>query len=90
MLAGPFFAFKNPPQSKPRRAASSADDGIKFKSVISGDMSLRNDTAHDGWGDYFSRNRVLSVMQPSVKKDPRGIFDKLKSRRRPAGAGGSF
>ena len=34
------------------------------------DMRLRNDTSHDGWADFFSRNRAPSVMQLSVKEAP--------------------
>ena len=73
------FCLSNPPppQRRPRRAPSSADDAIKLESVISGDMRLRNDTSHDGWGGFFPRNRALSVMKPSVKEAPRGFFDKL-------------
>ena len=44
-------------------------------------MRLRNDTSHDGWGDFFLGNRAPSVIQLSVKETPKGFFDKLKEGR---------
>src|SRR5699024_4625364 len=40
---------------KPRRVPSSADDGMKSKSVISGDRCLGNDTSHGGRDDHFAK-----------------------------------
>ena len=43
---------KTSPQGKPRRVLSSADDGIKSKSAISGDMCPGNDTSRARWADF--------------------------------------
>ncbi|MCI6398425.1 hypothetical protein, partial [Lawsonibacter sp.] len=47
--------LKNPLGEEPRRVPSSADDGRKEISVISGDMRVGNDTSHDGQGDFSAR-----------------------------------
>ena len=58
-----------------------AGGGIKFNSVIFGDMRLENDTSHDGWSDFSARNRTPSVMQPLSKKAKMAFFDSLKKRK---------
>lgn len=53
-------------------------DGIKLNHVISGGVYLGNDTSHDRQGDFFARNRALSVMQSFCRKRPLAFFDKPK------------
>jgi len=48
------------------RRISATHGGNKVKSVISGDMRLRNDTSHDGRGR-------AAVMQPLVGKARRAL-----------------
>ena len=60
------------------RVPSSADDGIKSNNVISGGVYLGNDTSHDRQGDFFARNRVLSVMQSFCRKRPLAFFDTVR------------
>ena len=59
-----------------------AGGGIKFNSVIFGDMRLENDTSHDGWSDFSARNRTPSVMQLLSKKAILAFFDNLREARR--------
>ena len=61
-------------KEKPRRVPAAAAAGIKFKSVISGDMCLGNDKSHGGRDGFFVRNRVPSAMQPSSKKWRKPLF----------------
>ena len=58
---------------------SSADDGIKSKSVISRDMRLGNDTSHEIFKDIFARNRVKNFVQSNSKKWLCHFFDSLKA-----------
>ena len=46
----------------------SADDGIKYNLVISGDMCLGNDTSHEVFADNFARNRGKNFVRLSSKK----------------------
>ena len=78
---------ENLPQRRPRSVPSPAGDGIQSKSVISGDMCLGNDTSHDGWGDYFARNRIPSIMQLFVEKGQRPFPTGSKKLPRPDGRG---
>ena len=80
---------KNSPAGKPRRVPSSPDDGIKSKSVISGDMRLGNDTSHGGWGDYFARNRIPPAMRPFVGKGPWPFSTICQQSLAPAGMASS-
>ena len=54
-LSGVVLTVKNPPGEEPGRVESSADDGRKGSSVISGDTCVGNDTSHDGQGDFSER-----------------------------------
>ena len=53
---------------------------MKSNNVISGGVYLGNDTSHDRQGDFFARNRVLSVMRSFCRKRPLAFFDKLSNR----------
>ena len=64
---------KNPPGEEPRRVESSADDGRKGSSVISGDMRVGNDTSHDGQGDFSARIEPCPSCIPLSKK-AKGLF----------------
>ena len=74
----PFYGWsrrllKNPPGEEPRRVESSADDGRKGNSVISGDMRVGNDTSHDGQGDFSARIEPCPSCIPLSKK-AKGLF----------------
>ena len=56
-----------------RRIPSSADDGIKLKSVISGDMCLGNDTSRDGQGDFSQESSPGRHAAPLSEK-ANGLF----------------
>ncbi|MDY2975985.1 MAG: hypothetical protein SOR90_00415, partial [Oscillospiraceae bacterium] len=55
------------------RVESSADDGRKGNSVISGDMRVGNDTSHDGQGDFSARIEPCPSCIPLSKK-AKGLF----------------
>ena len=65
--------LKNPLGEEPRRVPSSADDGRKGNSVISGDMRVGNDTSHDGQGDFSARIEPCPSCIPLSKK-AKGLF----------------
>ena len=57
---------------------SSADDGIKRNPVISGDMRLGNDTAHEVFDNNFARNRGKNFVQLFSKKWRSHFFESHK------------
>ena len=79
----------------PARSSCGRSRRKKIKSVISGGMYVGNDTSHDGRDDFFARNRVPSVMQPSSNKWRSHLFDSLPAevlhtRTSPREGGGLF
>ena len=68
---------KPPPGEEPRRVESSADDGRKGSSVISGDTCVGNDTSHDGQGDFSARIEPCPSCIPLSKK-AKGLFRQAK------------
>ena len=71
-------AVKNPPGEEPGRVESSADDGRKGSSVISGDTCVGNDTSHDGQGDFSARIEPCPSCIPLSKK-AKGLFRQAKT-----------
>ena len=65
---GPGRLSKNPPGGRASQSSSSADDGRKGSSVISGDMRVGNDTSHDGQGDFSARIEPCPSCIPLSKK----------------------
>ncbi len=76
-----FRLSKNPPGEEPRRVESSADDGRKGCSVISGDMRVGNDTSHDGQGDFSARIEPCPSCIPLSEK-AKGLFRQAEPHRR--------